>query len=567
MKLIWRLAIFCLLLFALTPTVRQVSAQQEDATTDTQNKAEAEALWAQLTPAERVGQLFVVSFYGSDVTPSAPIIDLIHNYHIGGVVLQAANDNINAAADAPAAVRQLVTDLQSWALLQPDSAVPLASGEGSPTPEPTLPRENALPLFIVIAQPGDGYPNDQILQGLTPLPNQLAIGATWQPALSRQVGAVLGAELSSLGINLLLGPSLDVASTPAGSIPSPNLSQSFGGHPYWVSQLSQAYVTGVHEGSNGRLLVVPGRLPGQGGSDRPVEQEVATVRKTLAELVATDLLPYLSLTATADPTRQPDGLQLSHLRYQGFQGNVTSATLPLGFDSAAVEELMGLTPLLNWRQAGGLLLSGPLGSQAVERLYDPQGNDFPHRVIAKDAFLAGSDLLLLDSFALGDGNAAAEYANIQDTLLWFQERYATDPSFQQQVDQAGVRILQQKIALYNGDFLPSNVYPDNQQEVGQQGTIAFNVAQNAITLVAPDPAELDLQLPGPPAASDRIIIFSDVRPATQCSTCPEFTQLGVTSLQDRLLELYGPFASGQLQIEQISSFTLADLNTFLNAAG
>ena len=47
------------------------------------------ALYNQLTPEERIGQLFLVTFTGAEVTPDSQIYDLIANHHIGGVVLSA----------------------------------------------------------------------------------------------------------------------------------------------------------------------------------------------------------------------------------------------------------------------------------------------------------------------------------------------------------------------------------------------------------------------------------------------------------------------------------------------
>ena len=46
-----------------------------------------------------------------------------------------------------------------------------------------------VPLFVGISQEGDGAPHDQILSGLTPLPNAMAIGATWKTEMAQQVGA------------------------------------------------------------------------------------------------------------------------------------------------------------------------------------------------------------------------------------------------------------------------------------------------------------------------------------------------------------------------------------------
>src|SRR3972149_4957774 len=60
----------------------------------------AKALLDQLQPEERVGQLFLVTFEGYEAGPStqiselnAKIFNLIDQYHIGGVVLLASNDN------------------------------------------------------------------------------------------------------------------------------------------------------------------------------------------------------------------------------------------------------------------------------------------------------------------------------------------------------------------------------------------------------------------------------------------------------------------------------------------
>ena len=57
------------------------------------------AILKSMTPQERVGQLFVVTFKGTDVGDTSEIYDLIVNYHIGGVVLLAQNDNFTAAPD------------------------------------------------------------------------------------------------------------------------------------------------------------------------------------------------------------------------------------------------------------------------------------------------------------------------------------------------------------------------------------------------------------------------------------------------------------------------------------
>ena len=70
----------------------------------------------------------------------------------------------------------------------------------------------------------------------------------------------------------------------------------FGGDPFWVSMLGSAYVGGLHEGSQNRLLVIPKHFPGRGSSDRLGEKEVATVRKSFEELQQIELAPFFAVT-------------------------------------------------------------------------------------------------------------------------------------------------------------------------------------------------------------------------------------------------------------------------------
>ena len=147
-----------------------------------------------MSPEERVGQLFLVTFRGTNTGSDSQIYDLIVNHHAGGVVLLAENDNILDQPDTVAAARDLTVALQTIAS---DSS-----------------QNSFEPLFVGISQDGNGAPNDQLLSGLTSLPSQMAIGATWDPSQAHEVGNVLGGELSGLGFNLIFDPSLDVVEDP-----------------------------------------------------------------------------------------------------------------------------------------------------------------------------------------------------------------------------------------------------------------------------------------------------------------------------------------------------------------
>ncbi|MGH7811055.1 MAG: glycoside hydrolase family 3 N-terminal domain-containing protein, partial [Candidatus Binatia bacterium] len=156
--------------------------------------SQVQAVLTSMTPEERVGQLFLVTFKGTEANDQSHIYDLIANYHVGGVVLLAGNDNFVAEPDTVPAAHQLINALQTI-----ESNATTAPLEGQST------DKIYVPLFVGISQEGGGSPHDQILSGLTPLPDAMAIGAAWSTALASQVGSILGSELSALGFNLLLG--------------------------------------------------------------------------------------------------------------------------------------------------------------------------------------------------------------------------------------------------------------------------------------------------------------------------------------------------------------------------
>ncbi len=558
------LALSMIMLLAPTP------ARSQD---EPNLQAQAETLLQAMTVPERIGQLFLVTFQGDRAPADSAIGDLILNYHVGGVALLSNNDNLTGYGDpqaTPGQVRQLTANLQRLAL-QGFSAEPTPADEDGnipPTPEPQPPAV-PVPLLIATVQDGDSLPRRNIMAGYTPVPNNMALGATWQPAYARRIGEVVGDELAATGINLLLGPSLDVLERPS-PLSAGDLGTSvFGGDPYWVGSMGRAYIEGLHSGAGQRLAVAARSFPGQGSSDRPVDVEVPTVRRSLEQLKQIELAPFFSVT------RQPpgaagtaDALLATHIRYQGFQGNIRATTAPVSLDPQALNSLMNLPEFAPWRQGGGVIVSDRLGVRSVRRFYDDTEREFPHRQVAKDALLAGNDLLFLANFGLSTADDSVQLANVKDTISWFRERYETDPSFRQRADEAVRRILQLKLRLYGGDISAANVIDEPAEEtpLPPVGAAAFfDIAEAAVTLLAPSRDELSARLATPPTLGNRLVIFTDVQTAQPCSTCDAAPLLSLTALQERILAIYGPEGSGQVRPDNITSFSFADLNAYLDA--
>ncbi len=514
--------------------------------------SKVQALLASMTPEERVGQLLLVTFRGTSVAPESQIYDLIVNRHVGGVVLLAENDNFLDAPETVSAAHQLIQSLQT---LEWDATASLTAA----------PNQNSyVPLFVGISQNGDGSPHDQILSGMTPLPSAMALGATWNPELAGQVGTVLGNELSALGFNLLFGPSLDVMESPNPSVSSDLGSRVFGGDPFWVGELGHSFVAGLHSGSQNKILVVAKHFPGRGSSDRLPEEEVATVRKSLEQLKQVELAPFFAVTNSTEPAGIVDGLLVSHIRYQGFQGNIRATTRPVSFDASALSAILSLPEFATWRSNGGLIVSDALGSDAVRGFYSQGGENFSVRSVARDAFLAGNDLLYLGNISSRSEDRDT-YTATREILDFFVQEYRRDRAFALRVDEAVGRILAQKFRMYD-IFTLSNVLSPRADldAVGVSQQVVLDVASRAATLISPDPQELNALLPSPPDLTDRIVFLTDTSTYQQCSGCVVRDTIALDSLQRNVLRLYGQQGSGQVFSSRLSSFAFRDVEELLD---
>jgi beta-N-acetylhexosaminidase len=558
-----------LALFALSSSQpASVAAQEADAEPD---PIMIETIFTAMTPTERVGQLFMVSFRGNDVAPGSNLAELIQRYRIGGVYISAENQNFSNNQDTPVQVLALTNAMQALAQTVPPPPVTatgtIAPGETA-TVTPTLAITTGgaytpLPLFIAVDHEGDGFPNTQIRGGLVDVPNEMALGATWNPDNARLVGQVVGQQLSVLGVNMLFGPSLDVLDNPRPERGNSLGTRTFGGHPFWVGEMAQAYIRGVHQNGNRQVLTIAKHFPGFGSSDRAINEGVPTIYKSLDGLQRNELLPFFKVTTldANDLDGTTDGLMTAHARYQGLQGS-----LPISLDARNLAIILALKEIAPWRDDGGLIVSAPLGAPAaLEGIVGPTKESFPARLLVQSAFLAGSDVLFLQDFAFAGEDAAAELVNIQSAVSFFQEKYASDVNFQTAIDKAVRRIIKAKLKIYGNNVLQTKI-----QKAGEDLALLNNInleldriAREGATLINPVTSPGRNSLLGIPQPGDQILIFTDDRSGQDCPECPNFPFIPATQLQEILLQLFGPNATGQILPEQINSLGFSFLKNTL----
>ncbi len=192
---------------------------------------------------EQIGQVLMAGFRGT--TPSPEILDLIQNYHIGGVILFSRN-----VQDARQ-VGQLTSDLQMAAK---------AAGHRHP-------------LLIAIDQENGMV--QRLGQSVTNFPGNMAQGAIGSEQITHAIALATGQELRASGINMNLAPVVDVNNNPANPVIGV---RSFGEDPRLVARLGAAAVKGYREAGVASCLK---HFPGHGDTDVDSHLSLPTIPYTM----------------------------------------------------------------------------------------------------------------------------------------------------------------------------------------------------------------------------------------------------------------------------------------------
>ena len=96
---------------------------------------------------------------------------------------------------------------------------------------------------------------------------------------------------------------------------------------------------------------------------------MATISKAMDDLRLIDLAPFAAVADAAPGSMEiADGFLVSHIRYQGLQGNIRASTKPVSLDPQALsQQLMALPEFVNWRAGGGItdqrFVGGAIGEE------------------------------------------------------------------------------------------------------------------------------------------------------------------------------------------------------------
>ncbi len=201
---------------------------------------------------EKIGQLLILGY--RDGQPTEKIQDLIENYHIGGVILFNRNySNIESLVN-------VTNTLKSWN------------------------KKNKLPLFIAIDEEGGSV--SRLPKEATKFPAPRILGDIDDPDLTYKVGAVIGKELNTLGINMNFAPVLDIVSNPENKL---LYKRAFGGSPETVSKHGLKFIQGLHDEG---ILSVPKHFPGHGDTIVDSHGALPKIMTDKNTLLSRDIVPF-----------------------------------------------------------------------------------------------------------------------------------------------------------------------------------------------------------------------------------------------------------------------------------
>ena len=184
------------------------------------------------------------------------------------------------------------------------------------------------------------------------LPCPSALGATWNPDLVRQVARALGGEAKSKGIDVLLGPTINMMRTPLGG----RGFECFSEDPVLTARVAVAYVRGVQDAG------VAATLKHFVGNDSETGRWTYDVR--LAEQVLRELylVPFEACVREADVGLVMAGYNMVNGVTMTEHGYLLNEILKRewGFSGVAVSDWSAARSTLGTAAAGlDLLMPGP----------------------------------------------------------------------------------------------------------------------------------------------------------------------------------------------------------------
>jgi beta-N-acetylhexosaminidase len=216
--------------------------------------------------------------------------------------------------------------------------------------------ENALGRRLLVSTDHEGGRIVMLGGGTTIFPDNLAVGTAGEEAFAAKQGLFEARELRRLGVDLNLGPVLDVLTETY----SPNIGiRSYGKDPVVVARYGVARIRGMQRGG---LASCPKHFPGKGHSPLDAHLRLPRIDSSWEEMEAIHLVPFREAIAAGVPC-----VMTSHPVYP----KLDPANVPATFSRVIVEDYLrgrlGFPGVIvsDDLEMGAVTESCPIGEAAV----------------------------------------------------------------------------------------------------------------------------------------------------------------------------------------------------------
>jgi beta-N-acetylhexosaminidase len=200
--------------------------------------------------AELVGERLVIGIHGTRIT--SEIVAHFQELHAGGLILYRIN------FDSPHQIKRLIGDL-----------------------------EEALGRKLLVTADHEGGRVIMFREGITVFPDNLAVGRTGNLDYAGKQGEIEARELRRLGVDVNLGPVLDVLTDAY----SPNIGiRSYGKDWRLVAKMGAARISGMQQGG---LSACAKHFPGKGHAPVDAHLGLPVIMSTWQEMEEVHLKPFV----------------------------------------------------------------------------------------------------------------------------------------------------------------------------------------------------------------------------------------------------------------------------------
>lgn len=334
------LCIFLNVSFLFLPTVFSLNFFE-----DKDSSLLAQELLDSFSKEEKVGQLFLITYPGTKMSPS--LKDWIVNKHLGGIKIFGWN-----ASD----ITSLVETIEESKSLTKETPY-------------------QVPLFISTDQEGGWV--QHIRNKTSSSLGNLGLSATNSPWEAYQVALATGNELALLGINMNFAPTVDLYTNYKNLVIGP---RAFSGEAKKTALFALAYYKGLKEAN---IIATAKHFPGHGEATEDSHGVLPQINLTKKDLFQRELLPYIVLIQEGVPaimgghllfpliSDKPSSLSSIFLRdilvgELGFRGIVVTDDLIMG-GATSHSQGSALTAESALR-SGNTLLLGSMNFSTLERI-------------------------------------------------------------------------------------------------------------------------------------------------------------------------------------------------------